>query len=122
MVVFCNDRQVADAAWASRRQVGLENFTVVVLEETYPLSHLSAEVERLLLVHGAPSGKESYPEWSNRDYILLQFSKFRYFFGEHVLCSECLFYWLGMSNPPLVELYLVQSVHSEFYSLHSSKQ
>lgn len=75
-VVFCRDRRVADAAWRARYSQGLENITAVVLEEDYPLAGLVERVQPMLLNRSLTS-KDWHPEWFNKDYILLQFSKFR---------------------------------------------
>lgn len=71
-VVFCSERRVADAA----RSVGGHHLVVTVLEDRYPLSSLVGRVEPIILLAGKRGNRS--PEWTNKDYILLQFSKFRW--------------------------------------------
>jgi hypothetical protein len=92
-VVFCKERRVADAA---RRSLSK---TITVLEENYPLANM-AEMARPIIARSSaqldPSGREAV-EWTNKDYILLQFSKFRWLKKamELVPSEECnYFFWV----------------------------
>ena len=77
LVFFCQDRHIANAVWSIRRSRGLENSTIVVMESSYPLEYLSSTAQQLIF-QSSPPGKENYQEWKNKDYIMLQFSKFRW--------------------------------------------
>lgn len=69
IVVFCNDRAVADRARESAANA------IVVIEENYPLHGMVDEVKPILRKM-APTQNPWNQEFNNKDYILLQFSKF----------------------------------------------
>lgn len=88
-VVFCKDRLVADEAHASAT-----GHAIVVLEDNYPLSGMVEAVQPILQKR-ALSAKAWHPEWMNRDYILLQFSKFRWLQrAMRMLPGEQAFFWV----------------------------
>ena len=92
-VVFCKDRLVADEAKRAGR-------VIAVLEENYPLWHMRNAVKPILRERAAGSNAW-HPEWMNPDYILLQFSKFRWLqYAMELLPEDETFFWVdaGLSR------------------------
>jgi hypothetical protein len=79
MVIFCNDLEVAQLAQRSRSHLSA-NLTHVIMEEDYPLAALKNSIKPILqkskLTDIEPANYRV--EWDNDDYILLQFSKFKW--------------------------------------------
>lgn len=95
MVVYCKERRVADAA----RRFDTKKNLVTVLEENYPLSGMVPAVQPILRERSRLSKTGWHPEWMNDDYILLQFSKFRWLQHAAGIFQNCtLLFWVDAGS------------------------